>query len=131
MYVCSATYKIITRYLKPANIEKTTDQKALLFRQIRRGSRVQADRFTDISAHRIIKHRVKLASVSGFIQWKLTHLGRIDMNVGFIGLGNMGNPMAANLLKAQYNLTVHDLRREMGQPLEELPAQSGGQARKT
>ncbi len=40
------------------------------------------------------------------------------MNVGFIGLGNMGNPMAANLLKARYNLTVHDLRREMGRSLE-------------
>ena len=37
------------------------------------------------------------------------------MKVGFIGLGNMGNPMAANLLNAQYNLTVYDIRREMGQ----------------
>ncbi len=40
------------------------------------------------------------------------------MKVGFIGLGNMGNPMAANLLKAQYNLTVYDSRREMGHSLE-------------
>ncbi len=40
------------------------------------------------------------------------------MKVGFIGLGNMGNPMAANLLKARYNLTVYDIRREMGHPLE-------------
>ena len=47
------------------------------------------------------------------------------MNVGFIGLGNMGNPMAANLLKAQYNLTVHDLRRETGQPLEDAGAKWG------
>lgn len=47
------------------------------------------------------------------------------MNVGFIGLGNMGNPMAANLLKAQYNLTVHDVRREMGQPLEDAGATWG------
>ena len=47
------------------------------------------------------------------------------MNVGFIGLGNMGNPMAANLLKARYNLTVHDLRREMGQLLEEAGATWG------
>ena len=49
----------------------------------------------------------------------------MDMNVGFIGLGNMGNPMAANLLKAQYNLTVHDLRRETGQPLEDAGAKWG------
>ena len=47
------------------------------------------------------------------------------MNVGFIGLGNMGNPMAANLLKAQYNLTVHDLRREMGHSLEAAGAKWG------
>jgi len=30
-------------------------------------------------------------------------------NVGFIGLGNMGSPMAQNLLKAGYALTVFDL----------------------
>ena len=30
-------------------------------------------------------------------------------NVGFIGLGNMGSPMAQNLLKAGYALTVYDL----------------------
>ncbi|MCZ6680716.1 MAG: NAD(P)-binding domain-containing protein [Candidatus Poribacteria bacterium] len=40
------------------------------------------------------------------------------MKVGFIGLGNMGHPMAANILKAGYNLTVYDVRREMGQNLE-------------
>lgn len=31
------------------------------------------------------------------------------MNVGFIGLGNMGNPMAASLLRAGHSLRVHDL----------------------
>ncbi len=34
------------------------------------------------------------------------------MKVGFIGCGNMGNPMASNLIKAGHQLTVHDLRRE-------------------
>ncbi|WP_214317588.1 NAD(P)-dependent oxidoreductase [Nonomuraea sediminis] len=34
------------------------------------------------------------------------------MNIAFIGLGHMGGPMARNLLKAGYFLTVHDLRRE-------------------
>jgi hypothetical protein len=29
-------------------------------------------------------------------------------DVGFIGLGNMGSRMAANLLKAGHRLTVHD-----------------------
>lgn len=41
------------------------------------------------------------------------------MNIGFIGLGNMGGGMAANVLKAGYDLTVHDLRREAATPLLE------------
>jgi 3-hydroxyisobutyrate dehydrogenase len=44
------------------------------------------------------------------------------MKVGFIGLGNMGNPMAANILKARHDLTVYDVRREMGRHLEEAGA---------
>jgi 2-hydroxy-3-oxopropionate reductase len=32
--------------------------------------------------------------------------------IGFIGLGIMGKPMAMNLIKAGYNLTVYDIRRE-------------------
>ncbi len=30
-------------------------------------------------------------------------------NIGFIGLGNMGHPMASNLVKADYNVKVFDL----------------------
>ncbi len=41
------------------------------------------------------------------------------MNVGFIGVGNMGNPMAANLLKAGHTMKVTDLRREAAKNLEE------------
>jgi len=37
--------------------------------------------------------------------------------LGFIGLGNMGKPMAINLVKAGYPLTVHDIRPE---PVQEL-----------
>ena len=44
------------------------------------------------------------------------------MKVGFIGLGNMGNPMAANVLKARHDLTVYDVRRERGRNLEEAGA---------
>jgi len=32
--------------------------------------------------------------------------------IGFIGLGLMGRPMTKNLLKAGYDLTVHDINRE-------------------
>jgi 3-hydroxyisobutyrate dehydrogenase len=34
------------------------------------------------------------------------------MKVGFIGLGNMGMGMSANLLKAGFPLAVHDVRKE-------------------
>ena len=38
------------------------------------------------------------------------------MKVGFIGLGNMGGPMALNMIKAGHQLTVYDIRREMAEP---------------
>ncbi len=44
------------------------------------------------------------------------------MKVGFIGCGNMGNPMASNLIKAGHKLTVHDLRREAATNLLEAGA---------
>ena len=44
------------------------------------------------------------------------------MKVGFIGLGNMGNPMATNLLNAGHDLVVHDLRREAATNLLEMGA---------
>jgi 3-hydroxyisobutyrate dehydrogenase len=34
------------------------------------------------------------------------------MRIGFIGLGNMGGPMALNLMKAGHTLVVYDVRRE-------------------
>jgi 3-hydroxyisobutyrate dehydrogenase len=34
------------------------------------------------------------------------------MRVGFIGLGNMGEPLAGFVLSARYSLVVHDVRRE-------------------
>lgn len=42
--------------------------------------------------------------------------------IGFIGLGNIGKPMATNLLHAGYRVTVHDLRREVLGGLESLGA---------
>ena len=44
------------------------------------------------------------------------------MKIGFIGTGNMGNPMATNLIKAGHQLTVHDVRREAATNLLELGA---------
>ena len=38
------------------------------------------------------------------------------MKIGFIGLGNMGGPMALNLIKAGHALVVHDVRHESAGP---------------
>jgi len=39
------------------------------------------------------------------------------MDIGFIGVGNMGAGMANNLLKAGYTLTLNDIRRDAAGPL--------------
>src|SRR2546422_2989091 len=44
------------------------------------------------------------------------------MKLGFVGIGNMGNPMALSLSKAGHALRVHDLRREAAANLEEAGA---------
>ncbi|MBV8252162.1 MAG: NAD(P)-dependent oxidoreductase [Chitinophaga sp.] len=42
--------------------------------------------------------------------------------IGFIGLGNLGLPIAANLLKAGHQLKVYNRTREKAKPLEQLGA---------
>ena len=44
------------------------------------------------------------------------------MDIGFIGVGNMGAGMANNLLKAGYTLTLNDIRRDAAGPLLEKGA---------
>lgn len=46
----------------------------------------------------------------------------MELNVGFIGLGNMGEGMAANLAKAGFSLVVRDIRPEPVQRLVALGA---------
>lgn len=48
---------------------------------------------------------------------------------GFIGLGNMGKPMAINLVKSGYPLTVHDIRPEPVQELVKAGAKAAGSPR--
>ena len=40
------------------------------------------------------------------------------MDIGFVGLGHMGKPIASRILEAGHTLTVCDLRRERGRALE-------------
>jgi 3-hydroxyisobutyrate dehydrogenase-like beta-hydroxyacid dehydrogenase len=47
-------------------------------------------------------------------------------HVGFIGLGNMGRPMASRLIGAGYSLTVCDLRREAVAALTAKGARAAG-----
>lgn len=46
------------------------------------------------------------------------------MKIGFIGLGHMGNPMARNLLKAKYEVTVYDIVPDAMQALVDHGAKS-------
>ena len=48
--------------------------------------------------------------------------------VGFIGLGNMGMGMAANIQKADYPLVVHDVRQAAAQPFVDAGARQAGSA---
>src|SRR5471032_368195 len=44
------------------------------------------------------------------------------MDIGFIGLGNMGQPMARRLIEAGHNLVIYDTRNEAVAPLVALGA---------
>jgi 3-hydroxyisobutyrate dehydrogenase-like beta-hydroxyacid dehydrogenase len=48
----------------------------------------------------------------------------MDKKIGFIGLGNMGEYMAANIAKAGFDLTVYDIRPEPVQKLQQLGAKT-------
>jgi len=50
-------------------------------------------------------------------------------NIGFIGLGTLGKPIAANIARAGFDLTVYDLREEPCKELALLGAKAVGSAR--
>jgi 3-hydroxyisobutyrate dehydrogenase-like beta-hydroxyacid dehydrogenase len=47
------------------------------------------------------------------------------MDIGFIGLGNMGAPMARRLIEAGHKLVIYDIRNDAVAPLIALDAQLG------
>lgn len=53
----------------------------------------------------------------------------MNQRIGFIGLGAMGGPMAKNVIKNGYTLTVYDLARERTAPLVEAGATVAGSCR--
>ena len=42
--------------------------------------------------------------------------------VGFIGLGNIGKPMAVNLVRAGFDVTIYDVRADLLQDVEAFGA---------
>ncbi|HSG56202.1 MAG TPA: NAD(P)-dependent oxidoreductase, partial [Paracoccaceae bacterium] len=52
----------------------------------------------------------------------------MTMTIGFLGLGRMGAPMAANLLKAGHSLLVHDVSAEAVAALVAQGAKAAGSA---
>ena len=50
----------------------------------------------------------------------------MTMELGFIGLGRMGQPMARRLIEAGHSVTVFDTRRDAIEPLLKLGAQEAG-----
>jgi 4-hydroxybutyrate dehydrogenase/sulfolactaldehyde 3-reductase len=52
----------------------------------------------------------------------------MDDKIGFIGLGNMGRPMASNLCRKGFPLIVHDVNRTPVAQLETLGARAAGDA---
>jgi 3-hydroxyisobutyrate dehydrogenase-like beta-hydroxyacid dehydrogenase len=52
-----------------------------------------------------------------------TQAKELLMEIGFIGLGNMGQPMARRLIEAGHKLTVYDTRNDAVAPLVALGAQ--------
>ena len=53
----------------------------------------------------------------------------MPLKIGFIGLGTMGKPMAVNIAKAGFDLTVYDLRAEPCADLALLGAKAASSAR--
>src|SRR5581483_4706992 len=45
-----------------------------------------------------------------------------DTRIGFVGVGNMGNPMASNLIKAGWKVSVYDADRAKVRAMEERGA---------
>jgi 3-hydroxyisobutyrate dehydrogenase-like beta-hydroxyacid dehydrogenase len=53
----------------------------------------------------------------------------MPIKIGFVGLGAMGKPIAVNIVKAGFDLTVYDLREEPCQELATLGAKVASSAR--
>ena len=51
------------------------------------------------------------------------------MNIGFIGLGNVGGKLAGSLLRNKFNLTVRDLDKNLTKQFESMGAKIANSAK--
>ncbi|XP_034243453.1 3-hydroxyisobutyrate dehydrogenase, mitochondrial [Thrips palmi] len=59
----------------------------------------------------VVQVTVNMAS-KGFIQNATLDFQRSFSKIGFIGLGNMGNPMVKNLMKKGHKVAVYDIKKD-------------------
>ena len=70
-------------------------------------------------------------SATGELRFDLAEREELGMaTIGFIGLGNMGAPMAANLLKARHQVTGYDIVAGRGRALRRSAGRRGGERRR-
>ena len=70
LYVCENTHQLLKQYCQQAGITR-----GAVFRHIRRGGHLQAQRLTTVSARRIIQKRAADAGVEGFISGHSLRVG--------------------------------------------------------
>src|SRR5881409_3397615 len=68
-------------------------------------------------------------SSRGVLSARAARASEVTMRIGFIGLGNMGGPMALNLIKAGHALVVHDVRSELAKAYLERGAKAADNPR--
>ena len=70
LYVCENTRRLLKQYCEQAGVTR-----GAMFRHIRRGGHIQAQRLTTVSARRIIQKRARAAGVEGFISGHSLRVG--------------------------------------------------------
>src|SRR5471032_1425229 len=70
----------------------------------------------------VLSRRMTRPAASGNVAARNRAMGIHNMDIGFIGLGNMGQPMARRLIEAGHTLVIYDTRNDAVAPLVALGA---------
>lgn len=85
-----------------------------------RGQNVVAPQADRVGLGRMRLGEVRGNSVGSGLGWQLT--GEIHMRIGYLGVGNMGQPMAGKFLDGGHEVWIFDVREEAMAPLLERQA---------